>query len=79
VTEPSAPRIRMTQQSDGRWIWIREEGAEAINLGWIAPTKAIVGSLVSRMKRPMVEVLAAAIRREYGTDVTVEGREGAEQ
>jgi hypothetical protein len=71
------PRIRMTQQSDGRWIWTREEGAEAVNLGWIAPTKAIVGSLAARMKRPMVEVLAAAIRREYGTDVTVTGKEGA--
>jgi hypothetical protein len=72
------PRIRMTQQSDGRWIWTREEGAEAVNLGWTAPTKAIVGSLAARMKRPMVEVIAAAIRREYGTDVTVTGTEGVE-
>lgn len=78
MTDPTAPRIRMTQQSDGRWIWTREEGSEAVNLGWTGSTKAIVGSLASRLRRPIIEVIAEAIRREFGCEVIVTGKDEVE-
>ena len=82
MTDPASPRIRITQQSDGRWIWTREDGSDGapkeVNLGWTGATRAIVGSHAARLKRPLIEVIAAAIRREYGTDVIVTTKEGVE-
>lgn len=74
----SSPILRLVQQSDGRWIWTREEDYEAINLGWTGSTKHICGSLAARVKRPIIEEIAETIIRATGLQALVIGKEGVE-
>lgn len=57
-------RIELREQSDGRWLIVRVDGAHDTQRGWVSPSgisEAIVGATVAG-SRGLIDIMGESIR-----------------
>ncbi len=70
-------RIELREQSDGRWLIVRVDGAHDTQRGWVSPSgvsEAIVGATVAG-SRGLIDVIGTAMR-EIGVREVVKVAKG---